>query len=445
MRIKVAILVVFVLGIGLMLVFYFGFYRRVINGYCDKVSYYPGETMSVFLNSSVNTINFTVALYDIQGNKVHDDKGEVIKIVSDIQTQDTLKDRPWESGFNYDLAFTYKIPELKSGLYLWENKVPFIVKARDANIVVLYESNTVNAYNTAGGESLYTYDTITKTSTNTVSFLRPADVSSFSREFLKWIDQKNFGRVGYICDLDMDSYDHFKNAKLLILTGHSEYWTRKARRNFDRFVDLGNDALILAGNTMWWQVRYTDDATKLICYKSFSADPTTDTLLKTITWDQPILDYPIINSIGVEYGRAGFGRKTDNGWDGYKINEQRSPLLEGTGLRNGNIISLSSHELDGTFVKGFDSTGRLVPNNENNHFEKIEIIGYDSVSGFLNDKAIATWIVLKKTKTSGTIVNTATTDWCSEAAFQGRDASHIKKITENMINKSLRKQNLFSN
>ena len=31
-------------------------------------------------------------------------------------------------------------------------------------------------------------------------------------------------------------------------------------------TNTGGHALILSGNTMWWQVRYNEDKTKLICY-----------------------------------------------------------------------------------------------------------------------------------------------------------------------------------
>ena len=65
----------------------------------------------------------------------------------------------------------------------------------------------------------------------------------------------------------MDDYENIRGAKLLVVIGHSEYWTRTARLNFDRFVDEGCHALVLSGNTMWWQVRYSENKDRMICYK----------------------------------------------------------------------------------------------------------------------------------------------------------------------------------
>ena len=183
-----------------------------------------------------------------------------------------------------------------------KKKVPFIVRASNPEIVVVYSSNTENAYCTAGGKSLYSYDTVTHKFAGVVSFLRPIHLPHHSTDFLKWFNTLDYKNVGYICDYDLDNYENFRNAKILMIPGHSEYWTRKARENFDRFVDEGKDAIILSGNTMWWQVRYSEKGDQLICYKSFEHDTIADPLQKTINWDQSVLRYPILNSIGVESG-----------------------------------------------------------------------------------------------------------------------------------------------
>jgi hypothetical protein len=416
---------------------------KVINGYTDKVSYNPGDTMSVFLNPNRTLHDFDVTLYDINKNKVTDSNGEVIRITTTINAQDTLKDNPWKNGFGYDRTFTFKIPDLKSGVYLWEKRVPFVVKAKDPEIVVLYSSNTENAYTTSGGKSLYSYDTVTHKYAGIVSFLRPISLPVHSADFLKWFQTLDYKNVGYICDMDLDNYDNFRHAKILLIPGHSEYWTRKGRENFDQFVEEGKDAIILSGNTMWWQVRYSEDGNQLICYKDFNHDPIADTLMKTINWDQSFLKYPILNSIGVEPGQAGFGRNKDKGWDGYRIVNEGSPLLEGTGLKNGDIVRLPSHEVDGTLIKGVDLNGHLIIDNAQLKFYKIELVGYDSVSGY-HENGIETWITLQRKQTSGVILNVSSTDWCAKNGMRKYDDEIIKKITTNMIDKVLKKENVFS-
>ncbi len=54
--------------------------------------------------------------------------------------------------------------------------------------------------------------------------------------------------------MDLEDYSEIAGAKVVVIIGHSEYWTRRARENFDRYVLEGGNALVLSGNTMWWQV-----------------------------------------------------------------------------------------------------------------------------------------------------------------------------------------------
>ena len=40
---------------------------------------------------------------------------------------------------------------------------------------------------------------------------------------------------------------------------------------------------------------------------------------------------------------------------------------------------------------------------------------------------------MQKTKESGMIINTGSTDWCGELGIEGKDSKKIKQITLNMI------------
>jgi hypothetical protein len=50
-------------------------------------------------------------------------------------------------------------------------------------------------------------------------------------------------------------------------------------------------------------------------------------------------------------------------------------------------------------------------------------------------------MVIKKSRSSGIIINSASTDWCSS---QGMGNEDVQKITLNMINKLLKKENVFT-
>ncbi len=401
----------------------------IIDGYSYPLSVMPGDSLRVYLNASeIN--DYTAKLFDLEG-----------KVVASFNTtifpQEASKQKPWENGFGYKPTLKIITPSLKSGVYLWDNKIPLIVRASNPKIVVVYSSNTENAYCNAGGKSLYSFNSSDKKPSSKVSFLRPINLPKHSEAFLRWYHRQNPKDVGYITDADLDNYGVWKKAELLVIAGHSEYWTVEARRNFDRFVNEGKNALVLSGNTMWWQVRFNKSKNQLICYK-LQPDPIKSKRLKTINWDNPQLGYSISSSIGAEFPRAGYGRKQDKGWDGYKLVTQ-SPLLEGTKLRKGEILSLPSDENDGAPLLGFNDKGFPVVNRHALGFEKMEIVGFDLV--FRTTDGVATWVVFKRTKNSGVVINVATTDWCSSEGMSNPD---IQKITQNMIGKLLHKENVFS-
>ena len=407
---------------------------EILNGYSDSTSCFTTDSTRFYLNAKDSIHNAVVKLFTVNGILVDSVKTTVFP-------QKIVNAKPWEIGYGYKPTFTYSPSKLLSGVYLWENKIPMLVKTKEPKtITVLYPSNTENAYCESGGFSMYS----TPVAAVITSFFRPILLSPHSTSFLEWITSTPYNsNMRYIADVDMDDYSSIKDSKILIIIGHSEYWTRQARINFDRFIDEGNDAIILSGNTMWWQVRYDRKINQLICYKNRLADPCLNPLLITINWCESFLKYYIINSIGGDFDRGGYGLNDDKGWNGYKICLPNSPLLEGTNLKKGDIISLPSSEYDGAPLKKFDDDGYPVLDNSQLKFFKFEIIGFDL--GFRLSQTCGTFMVMKKSQTSGTIINGASLDWCSPNGLGGKDSAKMKIITTNMIEKLLNKVSVFSN
>ena len=79
--------------------------------------------------------------------------------------------------------------------------MPLVIKTRTAKIIIVYSSNTINAYCNAGGKSLY--GSTEKANAQKVSFLRPLPLPKHSEAFLRWIQKENFSDVGYITDMDL--------------------------------------------------------------------------------------------------------------------------------------------------------------------------------------------------------------------------------------------------
>ncbi|NOS91637.1 MAG: hypothetical protein HOP30_06925 [Cyclobacteriaceae bacterium] len=408
----------------------------VNSGYVEKFSCLPREKMKAFIHSNKNTEPCRLDVYDIHGNVA-------FSVRASLKTQTVSNPEPSIHGFGYSYASEFEIPSgTKSGIYLIEKKIPIIIRTtQSVDLTIVYPSNTDNAYAIAGGKSLYS-----KPKSSIVSFHRPMELQWQAITGLKWFSTLNNLSINYISDRDMDDYASIQNSKIIVLVGHSEYWTRKARKNFDRFVEAGKHAIILSGNTMWWQVRYSNH--QMICYKSFDLnseqDPITDPLLNTVEWDRPSLQYSILSSIGADFPRGGYGLQSDKGWDGYKIVSPLSPLLEGLNLKKGDIISLPSGEYDGAPIASFTANGYPEIDNSVLNFHRIELVGFDK--GARGGKeTVGTFIVFQKTPLSGIVVNGASYDWCSHRGMGGRDGDKIKKITLNAISKLLNKQKVFSN
>lgn len=403
------------------------------DGYTNKMSYLPGEICEVYINSQKKE---QVKIYDVAGTVV-------LELKEIIFSQEIKNDSAWKYGVGYQKSFEFKVPELKSGVYFIENEIPFFVRSKKPkDITIVYPSNTINAYSNIGGKSLYGFNSSNKEMANTVSFDRPFRFGDayLSIEFYKYIFDQKYN-VNYIIDKDLDDYTKFQKSKLLLIVGHSEYWSRKAKRNFDKFINSGKDALILSGNTMWWQIRYNSN-NQMICYRKKHKDPIQIDSLKTIPWKSTILNSSTIESIGMDFDNGGYGNKRDLGWNGYKI-LNNSPIFEGTSIKKDSTLYLTTTEYDGIPIKCYSKNLEPIVDTSNVPFKKFEIIGYDF--GFRGTNTCGTFAILKKNDSSGTIINVGSTDWCSKQFHEGKDHLKIQRITSNMIELLIKKKNVFSN
>lgn len=411
---------------------------EVVDGYTDKVSYSHGQEQRVMLNSDAEAAIAKLRLYDVHGNVVQ-------TVKAPVKPQQTASSTPWQDGFGYEPTFTYTIPQdLPSGAYYWEQKALFIVRGSpdSSDIVVLYPSNTLNAYSTEGGKSLY--EPTLASRAHIVSFERPTpeQINHDPLPCLSWFKDQQGYAFRYIADSDMDDYAHIENARVLVIIGHSEYWTRKARENFDRFVQGGGHAVILSGNTMWWQVRYSAEGSKMTCYKDATLDPIADPRLETIKWHET--DYPALPSIGAVYNLSGNGTGDAIGWDGFKIATPTHPFFEGLNLSRGDVVSLLSSEYDSAPIIGTDAQGYPIIDRAQLGFEHIELLGYDIARVGASRQTFATFIVFQKSATSGIVVNGASTNWCGATGFGGPDGAKIKRITKNILDTLLSSQPLWN-
>ena len=425
----------------------------LVDGYTDYVAYNPGDISKVYLNASIAVSNAKINLYDIAGNLVLTHR-------ADVGPQSVTTAEAWKEGYKYANYFSFTIPHLRSGVYRWEDNVYFMIRdpEKDSRISVVYETNTKNAYTTAGGKSSYE-SIIGGGVANFCSFRRPQyNMLTFNliseyywhgRGFFSWmLGQKDLD-VGFLCDEDLSNYENFKDSELLIIAGHSEYWDRQARVNFDRFLAEGKNVLFMSGNSMWWQIRYTGEDNSQMVAKLGTESPDT---AKTTTYNNAGLDYPITDSIGVAWHTGGWisnksnywkshypdlppeptlanWPKTGTGFGGYEVLDDSRPYFENTGLSNGDVIHMLTHEHDG-IPANLNGNGKPEFPADYPSFYYKKIVAWEK-----NGTAwVGPVVELQKTRGAGLLINTNSTDWCSENSFvHSPNAPAIRQMTRNMI------------
>jgi len=176
----------------------------------------------------------------------------------------------WESGLYY-VRVGSEGPQ--PGAHLG---MPFIVKPAPSakrRIAVLAATNTWHAYNGWTNNSLYSthpgspgpiayYVNMRQPNPNmqfrtltpgSGSYVHLVDAERF---LYKWLDDQ-----GYPFDLysDLDLHkdpDLLSSYDVLMLNGHSEYWTHEMIDHVEAFQDAGGSVVNLSGNTMWSLVTY---------------------------------------------------------------------------------------------------------------------------------------------------------------------------------------------
>ncbi|MDG2383008.1 MAG: hypothetical protein P8N76_15175 [Pirellulaceae bacterium] len=403
---------------------------EIVDGYTDRWTYLPGETVELYLNGATEQTNVDLKIYDAAL-----ELRETI-VVERLNPQQPAEIDPWKHGFGYVSEASYTIPQdMESGIYYFGfpkklrdfrggKQIPFIVKrpSKQSDIVYLTSTNTPNLYNESGGESAYTQYATDKTPT--VSFERPRNTHFRTPHLNKWMALQDYDhRV--ISDREMDDYSELSGSKLLIVAGHNEYWSVKAHENLDRFVREGGSVLILGGNVLYHPVEY----------------PTEDTIQVAgrTDWDA------VLSSIGMNYcwgGRGNTCGKCDPsvGFRGYKVVDTTAPFFRGLELERGEILRIPyNSECDGFPNLGLDSddaTGFPIVDPEySSDYYFFDLYGFEFAQMSWKPspgRTLGGWIEFQHTPNSGRVLNVGATDW-GNYGFTGPDGDDFKLLTENMV------------
>ncbi len=331
----------------------FGLRSIRIEGYANKASLYPGETIS-FHVSAAPAASYSVDIYrtGYYGGK----GGRHMRHFPPLEGKPQPTPAAGEHGVrecNWPESVRFTIPEdWSSGVYLakltrqndgYQSYIIFVVKAREpADLLFQCSDLSWQSYNKwPGHDSLY--DHVSKSGDRfnqymytgkeaKVSFDRPyalyaqlqrVETTVGSGEYLLtefplayWLEKEGY-HVAYGSNLDTDSDPStLERCKVFLSVAHDEYWTSRALKHIREARDRGVSLAFLSGNALLHAVEL----------QSSSIDGQADRVFSR--------DHYIIEESRDIMGATTYGPSNGD----WVVNKAEHWIFEGTGLRDGDAI-----------------------------------------------------------------------------------------------------------
>ena len=191
------------------------------------------------------------------------------------------------------------------------------------------------------------------------AYIGSAGWFTYERRFVEWAEA-NGVELDYAVSSDLENDPSVLDGYALVLgVGHDEYWSAGQRDAVEAHVAGGGNYASFSGNTMFWQVRFTDNGRSMIGHKyaAHRNDPvvgTPDERSLSGLWCDPLVGRPEWSFLGAGsafglYSR--FGQATPRGSGAFTVYRHDHWLFEGTGLRYGDLLGRD----DG--VVGYETVG----------------------------------------------------------------------------------------
>jgi hypothetical protein len=228
----------------------------------------------------------------------------------------------WEPTFSFEVGqnwttgvYVVKLTDTKRG----ETYVPFVVKSPPRYGTILLHTNELSwvAYNGYGGSSVYRSSLGGFSRAYKASADRPFQSYDGASLLMLWelpmirLLESRGEDVDYAGDLDIHhDGDLLLRHKVVITSGHGEYWTRQMRDNMERARDAGVSLAFFGANLAYWQVRLEPNGKGepdrvVVVYKDAKLDPLKDKLNVTVRFRQAPINRPEEDLLGVQYTAYG--------------------------------------------------------------------------------------------------------------------------------------------
>ncbi|HEY0160114.1 MAG TPA: N,N-dimethylformamidase beta subunit family domain-containing protein [Thermoanaerobaculia bacterium] len=318
------------------------------GGYADQTSVSQGGSISFRIATAVSP--FTLEIVNLAN------PAAVMVAIPGLTSQVRDCTGLSSDGCRWPVTATLDIPaNWPSGYYAARFPVSgggvryifFVVReAQPASpTLVVVSTHTYQAYNSFGYLNVYPSNSPARVPV--VSFDRPYHDNEglgrfprWDKPFLEFLVANNIP-FAVATDTDLEDPVLLARYKLLVLVGHSEYWTSTARANVEAFSANGGHIAVFGGNTMWWQVRLQDNARRMVVYKSAALDPengVNDSVV-TVNWFAPPVYRPENLLFGASFRNSGYTNRDRNvpaeQRKPYTVTDPSSWVFEGSGLQRG--------------------------------------------------------------------------------------------------------------
>jgi len=307
-----------------------------------------------------------------------------------------------------------------------------------ADILYQVSITTWEAYNAWGGKSLYDHNSTDGVKADTVTFERPFSeyggrgrMPKYDLKMVDWLEGEEY-QVDYCTNLethaDPDLQSHYG---LFMSVGHDEYWSKEARDNIEARIAGGQNVAFFSGDVCWWQIRFTPDLSRMICFKLAANDPLTgvDDSRVTVNWYNTPVFRPENAMTGVSFRNGGYvnsgGWYPDTlGYGGYWAYHTNHWVYAGTEIADGEVFgqeqTIVGHETDGTLFDWAD--GLPAPVGGDGTPLGFTILGISPASRGYGTMGIYTQ--------GGTVFTAATIKWCYGLA----ENAVVEQVTRNVLN-----------
>ena len=257
------------------------------HGYCNNISFYPGDSLVLFADENLKEIKKSYRLFNLKGEVVFEAKG-----IGRIQQAPSPQ--VYSEGLNYLPTLSCKVPDLPSGIYHWEKKVPVIIKSKDrADVTLVYPFLYRQAESNFGGKSFFGYNSSDGIPANELSFNRYLESSSKDNYIINFLNQNSPElTVNVIADIDL--INEQPNTQLLWFYGNYTFVSRALKRNIDA---LKCNVLVTSNGFLNNQISVSDNK---MYFKNDTLENIADTL-KTIPFRSNQVNYPEYVTSGVSY------------------------------------------------------------------------------------------------------------------------------------------------